>query len=97
MRTRKKAVQKIQVPGDIECFTARTVLLHLLTGKDGESLDLGRVMWIVTAFAHIGYTAWQAAATKTFDPTGFATGAGLIAGGFGANILMKAKTEPDAK
>ena len=97
MRTRKKAVQKIQVPGDIERFTARTVLLHLLTGKDGESLDLGRVMWIVTAFAHIGYTAWQAAATKTFDPTGFATGAGLIAGGFGANILMKAKTEPDAK
>lgn len=97
MRTRKKAVPKIQVPGDIEHFTARTILLHLLTGKDGESLDLGRVMWIVTALAHISLTAWQAAATKTFDPQGFATGAGLIAGGFGASILMKAKTEPDAK
>lgn len=97
MRTRKKTAAGRPAPLAPEHFTARTIVLHLLTGKDGESLDLGRVMWIVTAFAHIGYTAWQAAATKTFDPTGFATGAGLIAGGFGANILMKAKTEPDAK
>lgn len=96
MTTHKKTAAA-PAPDTAERFNARTILLHLLTGKDGESLDLGRVMWIITAFAHIGYTAWQAAVTKTFDPTGFATGAGLIAGGFGANILMKAKTEPDAK
>lgn len=97
MRSHKKVAPKFRVPGDIERFTVRTILLHLLTGKDGESLDLGRVMWIITAFAHIALTAWQAAVTKTFDPQGFATGAGLIAGGFGASILMKARTEPDAK
>ena len=97
MTTPKKAAQKFMVPDDIERFDLRTVLVHLLTGKDGESLDLGRVMWVITAFCHIGFTAWQAGATQTFDPMGFATGAGIIAGGFGANILMKAKTEPDTK
>ncbi|MDQ2823560.1 MAG: hypothetical protein M3Y65_24810 [Pseudomonadota bacterium] len=96
MTTHKKTAAA-PAPTGVERFTARTILLHLLTGKDGESLDLGRVMWIITAFAHIGYTAWQAASMRVFDPMAFATGAGLIAGGFGANILMKAKTEPDAK
>jgi hypothetical protein len=97
MTTPEKSAQEIKVPDDIERFNLRTVLLHLLTGKDGQSLDLGRVMWVITAFSHIAYTAWQAASVKVFDPTAFATGAGIIAGGFGANILMKAQTEPDAK
>lgn len=97
MNTPEKNAEEIKVPGGIERFDTRTILLHLLTGKDGESLDLARVMWVITAFSHIGLTAWQAAATKAFDPMGFATGAAAIAGGFGASILMKAKTEPDPK
>lgn len=97
MNSTDKSTEEARPPACYVKFSARTILLHLFTGKDGISLDLGRVMWVVTAFAHIAYTAWQAAVLKVFDPTAFATGAGLIAGGFGANILMKAQTEPDAK
>jgi hypothetical protein len=67
-----------------------------LTGKDGESYDIGRVLWIVGVFTFIGLSFYAVMRSGTFDPLNWGAGYGALLGGGGAGVALKAKTEPDA-
>ncbi|OWK42218.1 amino acid ABC transporter substrate-binding protein [Fimbriiglobus ruber] len=74
----------------------QALIKDCVTGKDGESYDVGRVLWVVGALSFLGLSIYAAFKSHTFDPLSFGTGYGGILGGGGAGIGMKAKTEPDA-
>lgn len=71
-----------------------TFLKDMLTGVDGESFDVGRVLWVLGVFAFVilsGYSLYRGGA---FDALGWGTGYGAILGGGGAGIGFKRKAEP---
>jgi hypothetical protein len=74
------------------------LLKDLLTGKDGESYDVGRVLWFLCMLAFIGQSIYALviSADHHFDPQAYGLGAGGILAGGGGGIGFKAKTEPDA-
>ncbi len=67
---------------------------HGLTGIDGESWDLGRVLWALIGVAFVVFAAWSLLHGGAFDPQNFGVGAGSILGGGGAGVGFKARTEP---
>jgi hypothetical protein len=75
------------------CF--QTLVSDCLTGKDGESYDVGRVLWIIGVLAFIGLSIYGLYRGGAFDPLNWGTGYGAILGGGGAGIGMKSKTEPE--
>lgn len=72
------------------------VLKHISTGKDGESYDIGRIMWIVGVIAYIGLSGFQVFKTGTFNYVEWGTGFGILNTGSGAAIMLKRTTEPSA-
>ncbi len=69
-------------------------LKDILTARDGESYDVGRVLWAIGAVAFIALTAYAVYRGGAFDPLNWGTGYGAILGGGGAGIRLKAQTEP---
>ena len=69
-------------------------LKDIITGLDGESADIGRLLWIVGALVFFALSIYAVYRTGTFNPTDFGTGFGLILAGGGAGIGLKAGTEP---
>lgn len=69
-------------------------LRDCLTGIDGESYDIGRVLWVLGILTFIGLSVVAMLKTGTFDPMNWGTGYGAILGGGGAGIGLKSKTEP---
>ena len=68
---------------------------HLFTGKDGETYDLGRILWAVAAVGFVVFAAIAVLHGKDFNPQDYGIGAGSLLGGGGAGIGLKSKTEPD--
>lgn len=68
---------------------------HCLTGMDGCSWDIGRVLWALVTVAFVVFAGWSLFRGGAFDPENFGVGAGTILGGGGAGIGFKAKTEPE--
>jgi hypothetical protein len=68
-----------------------------LTGKDGESFDIGRVLWALAMLSLCAFQGHAVILHQTFEPTAFCGGAAMLlaAGGFG--IAVKSHTEPDPK
>lgn len=66
----------------------------ILTGIDGESFDVGRVLWIMGVVAFVVLSFYAMYRGGAFDPLNWGTGYGAILGGGGAGIGFKAKTEP---
>jgi len=68
---------------------------NLLTGKDNQTIDMGRVLWAVSLVSLVGNEAyaigWHG---QPFDPSAFATGCAAILAGGGAALGFKAHTEP---
>lgn len=71
-----------------------SLLKDLLTGIDGESYDIGRVLWFCCGIAFILFTGYDVYHGGHFDPNNFGIGSGAILGGGGAGVGLKAKTEP---
>ena len=67
-----------------------------VTTKDGESYDVGRVLWVLGAIAFLGLTVYVAISKGVFDTLNFGAGYAGILGGGGAGLALKSKTEPDA-
>lgn len=70
---------------------------HLFTGKDGQSWDLGRVLWAVVTLAFIGLSGFALWRGGAFDPMAWAGGAGAILAAGGGALMLKRNTEPDPK
>ena len=72
------------------------LLKNTFTGKDNETLDIGRILWAVSVVAFIGIGAGAVfVQNQVFDPAQWGLGAGAVLAGGGGAIGMKAKTEPD--
>jgi hypothetical protein len=68
----------------------------LMTGIDGTTYDLARVMGGIGAIPLIvgGFVAiWR----NSFDPTQYGTGFGLVMTALGAALVLKRQTEPQTK
>lgn len=73
----------------------RTFLKTMLTGKDNQSADVGRVIWALNAVALVGYTGWSViGAHDAFNAITFATASGAIMAAGAASLGLKASTEP---
>lgn len=73
----------------------QAVIQDLVTGKDGVSYDVGRVLWIIGVLAFIALSVYGMYRGGAFDALNWGTGYGAILGGGGAGIGMKSKTEPE--
>lgn len=71
-----------------------TLIKHCLTGIDGESYDVARVVLFFGGLAFIAYAGYSVVTSGKFDPQGYGLGLGGILGGGGFGIASKAKTEP---
>lgn len=81
------------IPASIKGF-----IKDLLTGIDGQSYDIGRVMWALGVLFYLGETAYSvhAAVGHPFDYVQFGTGFGLIMGASAGALKWKESTEPPA-
>jgi hypothetical protein len=64
------------------------------TGKDNETIDLGRCLWAITCLFFCGASIYAIMQGQPFEPVNWGTGAAAVLGGGGAAIGFKAKTEP---
>jgi hypothetical protein len=72
-----------------------SIVNDLLTGKDGESHDIGRWSWAVSIFSVISAAGWNAVHAGVVDLVGFSQAIGAIVLAHGGALFVKAKTEPD--
>ena len=73
------------------------ILQNLFTGKDNETLDIGRVLWALSVITFLIMGVYSIRRGHSPDFLAYGTGlAALLAAG-GAALGLKAKTEPDKK
>ncbi|MBU6246485.1 MAG: hypothetical protein KGN77_01915 [Xanthomonadaceae bacterium] len=74
----------------------KKLLVDCLTGKDGTTFDMGRLLWAWGVISFTGLAGYSVVYLHAaFDAVGYGTGfAGVLAAG-GAALGFKAKTEPD--
>lgn len=68
---------------------------NAFTGKDNETLDIGRIIWAVGALVFFGLSVYAAVHLHVFDAIAYGTAFGAIMAGGGIGIGMKGRTEPD--
>jgi hypothetical protein len=66
---------------------------QLLTGKDNETYDIGRVTWLLGILAVIGLAIYEVMHT-TISLRELAEALGIVTGASGASVMMKKDTEP---
>lgn len=72
----------------------REMVKQTFTGKDNQTIDLGRIIWFKGALAFIALTVWHTWHTGSFDPTSYGMGFGAVLAAGGAALRMKETTEP---
>lgn len=73
----------------------RKFLVDILTGKDGHTFDMGRILWAwgVLSFTLLaGYGVVRL--RERFDPVAYGGGFAAVLAAGGAALGFKAKTEP---
>ena len=73
------------------------LIKDILTGKDGETYDSGRVLCLVSFLVYFALAFIGASDGEPWTALNFASGAGTMAVGFGINLKVKQSTEPDHK
>jgi len=66
----------------------------LLTGKDNESLDVGRVGFLLTLVTFLILVGYVVSKSGVFDMQGFGIAVGAIFTAGGAMLKLKENTEP---
>lgn len=70
------------------------ILKQLLTGKDNQTYDLGRVTWLIGLVAVIILAGYQVMHTA-ISLRELAESLGIVSAAGGASVAMKQKSEPD--
>ena len=70
------------------------LLKQLLTGKDNETYDIGRVTWLLGFIAIIALAIYEVMHTNV-NLRELAEALGIVTGASGAAVAMKGKTEPE--
>lgn len=73
----------------------KDMLRNTFTGKDNQTIDLGRLLWAKGVFVYFGLTIYDLYNNGKFDAMDWATGLGIVLAAGGAALAMKAKTEPE--
>ena len=71
----------------------RKVFNDLLTGKDNETYDIGRVTWLLGTIAVIALAGYEVMRDNV-NLRELAEALGIISGAHGAAMYMKKDTEP---
>jgi hypothetical protein len=71
----------------------KQIFQHLLTGKDNETYDIGRVTWFLGFIAVIVIAAFEVMHT-TVSLRELAEALGIVSGAGGASVMMKKDAEP---
>lgn len=69
---------------------------HLVTGKDNQTVDIGRVTWLIGVFAVL-FVAGYEVVHEQVSLRELAEALGIVSGAGGASVMMKSKTEPDGE
>jgi len=70
------------------------ILKQLLTGKDCQTYDIGRVTWLISLLAVIALAFYEVI-HSTISIRELAESLGIVSAAGGASVAMKGKTEPD--
>jgi hypothetical protein len=71
----------------------KDILKQLLTGKDNQTYDLGRVTWLLGFVAVIGLAGYEVM-HGSVNLRELAEALGIVSGASGASVMMKKDTEP---
>jgi len=71
----------------------KQILQQLLTGKDNQTYDLGRVSWLVGMLAVIGLAAYEVMHSSV-SLRELAESLGIVSAASGASVAMKQGAEP---
>jgi len=69
------------------------VLKHILTGRDNQTYDIGRVTWML-GFVAIIVLAFYEVMHSNVSLRELAEALGIVSGAGGASIMMKKDSEP---
>jgi hypothetical protein len=67
----------------------------LFTGKDNRSLDIGRVIWLLSVLSFIVFAFLGLYMDKPTDYIAYGTGLSTLLAAGGAALNLKSKTEPE--
>lgn len=70
------------------------ILRQLLTGKDNETYDIGRVTWLISLIAVIALAFYEVM-NNSVSIRELAESLGIVSAAGGASVAMKGKTEPE--
>lgn len=69
-------------------------VLHMICGADNQTVDLGRVSWILSTFSCLGFAIFNAHQEHHVDLMVFAQAVSIIVAAHGIAIFAKKDTEP---
>lgn len=70
-----------------DCFTL----------ADGETYDLGKILWAISVIVFLTLSILDVIHTKTFEYQDFGIGLGTVLAAGGASLAFKSGTEPKPK
>lgn len=71
----------------------KEIVKQLLTGKDNETYDIGRVTWLIGLVAVVALAFYEVM-YSTVSIRELAEALGIVSAAGGASVAMKSKTEP---
>jgi hypothetical protein len=72
----------------------KEIIKHLLTGKDNETYDIGRVTWMLGFLAVICVAGYEVMRSTNVSLRELAEALGIVSGAGGASVMMKKDAEP---
>jgi hypothetical protein len=75
-------------------MSVKQVLLQAFSGKDNQTLDIGRVLWAVSVLSFLGMGFFGIYKGEVKDFLAMGTGIAAVLAAGGAAIGLKSKTEP---
>ena len=77
-------------------MSIKSIFTDLLTGKDGQTHDLGRWSWAGSFVSVAAAAVWNALHGAVVDLMQLAAALGAVAGAHGVALFAKKDTEPPA-
>jgi hypothetical protein len=78
-------------------MSLKTIILHAFTGKDNETVDIGRVLWAISVLSFVVMGFIGAYKGQVTDYLQYGSGIAAVLAAGGAAIGLKSKTEPGNK
>ena len=76
----------------------KSILIHLFTGQDNTTFDIGRVLWALSVVVFLVLAIFAVVYKgQSWNPQDYGTGLGLVLAAGGAALGFKASAEPKGK